>query len=177
MQRLSGIAANTAKYAELVRHTNWTILDTQKTTSGLRTLVKWAVRLGGGGNHRMGHYDMIMLKDNHIDLAGGILAAVEHVRDYLESRNMNLSIEVETIILKEVKEVLEADADRIMPDTFTPQATSEAVAIIGSRAETESSVGITEKTLKSYAECRVDCISIGTLTHQIASLDMSLKAT
>lgn len=176
VQRLSGIATNTAKYAALVAHTNCTILDTRKTTPGLRVLEKWAVRLGGGGNHRMGLYDMIMLKDNHIDLAGGIVPAVVKVRNYLKSRNKKLKIEVETRNIEEVKEALKVNADRIMLDNFTPQATFEAVALIGNRAETESSGGITTDTLVSYAECGVDYISIGALTHQIASLDMSLKA-
>ena len=176
MQRLSGIATSASHYAAMVAHTKCTVLDTRKTTPGLRILEKWAVQLGGGGNHRMGLYDMIMLKDNHIDFAGGIVPAVERVRDYLESKNKDLKIEVETRDLNEVLEALEAGADRIMLDNFTPEQTKKAVALIGDRAETESSGGITEETLVSYAECGVDFISIGALTHQIASLDMSLKA-
>lgn len=176
MQRLSGIATRTSKYAAMVAHTNCTVLDTRKTTPGLRILEKWAVQLGGGGNHRMGLYDMIMLKDNHIDFAGGIQPAVERVRAYLKSKGKDLKIEVETRNLNEVREALEAGADRIMLDNFSPAKTLEAVAAIGGRAETESSGGITKKSLVAYAECGVDFISIGALTHQIASLDMSLKA-
>jgi nicotinate-nucleotide pyrophosphorylase (carboxylating) len=176
MQRLSGIATSASQYAALVAHTKCTVLDTRKTTPGLRTLEKWAVQLGGGGNHRMGLYDMIMLKDNHIDFAGGILPAVKRVRDYLKSKGKDLKIEVETRDLNEVREALNAGVDRIMLDNFTPAQTIEAVALIGNQAETESSGGITKETLVSYAECGVDFISIGALTHQIASLDMSLKA-
>ena len=177
MQRLSGIATNTSKYAAMVAHTNCTVLDTRKTTPGLRILEKWAVHLGGGGNHRMGLYDLIMLKDNHIDFAGGIQPAVERVRAYLKSKGKDLKIEVEARNLNEVREALEAGADRIMLDNFTPAQTLKAVAVIGDKAEIESSGGITKETLVSYAECGVDFISIGALTHQIASLDMSLKAT
>lgn len=176
VQRLSGIATSTSRYAALVAHTNCTVLDTRKTTPGLRVLEKWAVSLGGGGNHRMGLYDMIMLKDNHIDFAGGIIPAVDRVRNYLEERKKELKVEVETRNLKEVQEALTAKADRIMLDNFTPAQTLEAVALIGNQAETESSGGITAETLVEYAECGVDFISIGALTHQIASLDMSLKA-
>lgn len=176
VQRLSGIATSTSRYAALVAHTNCTVLDTRKTTPGLRVLEKWAVSLGGGGNHRMGLYDMIMLKDNHIDFAGGIIPAVDRVRNYLEERKKELKVEVETRNLEEVQEALAAKADRIMLDNFTPAQTLEAVALIGNQAETESSGGITAETLVEYAECGVDFISIGALTHQIASLDMSLKA-
>lgn len=176
MQRLSGIATSASHYAAMVAHTKCTVLDTRKTTPGLRILEKWAVQLGGGGNHRMGLYDMIMLKDNHIDFAGGIVPAVDRVRRYLKSKGKDLKIEVETRDLDEVREALEAGADRIMLDNFTPEQTKEAVALIGERSETESSGGITKETLVSYAECGVDFISIGALTHQIASLDMSLKA-
>lgn len=176
MQRLSGIATSVSRYAELVAHTKCTVLDTRKTTPGLRVLEKWAVQLGGGGNHRMGLYDMIMLKDNHIDFAGGIVPAVERVRNYLQSKGKDLKIEVETRDLQEVCQALEAGADRIMLDNFAPEQTIAAIALIGDTAETESSGGITKETLVSYAECGVDFISIGALTHQIASLDMSLKA-
>jgi len=176
MQRLSGIATSASHYAAMVAHTKCTVLDTRKTTPGLRILEKWAVQLGGCGNHRMGLYDMIMLKDNHIDFAGGIVPAVERVRNYLQSKGKELKIEVETRDLQEVHEALEAGADRIMLDNFTLQQTLEAVALIGEASETESSGGITKDTLVSYAECGVDFISIGALTHQIASLDMSLKA-
>ena len=176
LQRLSGISTSASKYAAMVAHTNCTVLDTRKTTPGLRILEKWAVQLGGGGNHRMGLYDMIMLKDNHIDFAGGIIPAVERVRAYLKFKGKDLKIEVETRDLNEVHQALEAGVDRIMLDNFTPAQTVEAVALIGDQAQTESSGGITGETLVAYAECGVDFISIGALTHQIASLDMSLKA-
>ena len=175
-QRLSGVATSSAEYANMVAHTSTTILDTRKTTPGLRVLEKWAVSLGGGGNHRMGLYDMIMLKDNHIDFAGGIIPAVNGVREYLSARGKTLKIEVETRDLNEVQEALIAGVDRIMLDNFTTMETRKAVALIDHRAETESSGGITKDTLVSYAECGVDYISVGALTHQIKSLDMSLKA-
>ena len=175
-QRLSGVATSSAEYANMVAHTSTTILDTRKTTPGLRVLEKWAVSLGGGGNHRMGLYDMIMLKDNHIDFAGGIIPAVNGVREYLSVRGKTLKIEVETRDLNEVQEALIAGVDRIMLDNFTTKETRTAVALIDHRAETESSGGITKDTLVSYAECGVDYISVGALTHQIKSLDMSLKA-
>ena len=175
-QRLSGVATSSAEYANMVAHTSTTILDTRKTTPGLRVLEKWAVSLGGGGNHRMGLYDMIMLKDNHIDFAGGIIPAVNGVREYLLARGKTLKIEVETRDLNEVQEALIAGVDRIMLDNFTTMETRKAVALIDHRAETESSGGITKDTLVSYAECGVDYISVGALTHQIKSIDMSLKA-
>ena len=175
-QRLSGVATSSAEYANMVAHTSTTILDTRKTTPGLRVLEKWAVSLGGGGNHRMGLYDMIMLKDNHIDFAGGIIPAVNGVREYLSALGKTLKIEVETRDLNEVQEALIAGVDRIMLDNFTTKETRTAVALIDHRAETESSGGITKDTLVSYAECGVDYISVGALTHQIKSLDMSLKA-
>ena len=175
-QRLSGVATSSAEYANMVAHTSTTILDTRKTTPGLRVLEKWAVSLGGGGNHRMGLYDMIMLKDNHIDFAGGIIPAVNGVREYLSALGKTLKIEVETRDLNEVQEALIAGVDRIMLDNFTTKETRTAVALIDHRAETESSGGITKDTLVSYAECGVDYISVGALTHQIKSIDMSLKA-
>lgn len=175
-QRLSGVATSSAEYANMVAHTSTTILDTRKTTPGLRVLEKWAVSLGGGGNHRMGLYDMIMLKDNHIDFAGGIIPAVNSVREYLSALGKTLKIEVETRDLNEVQEALIAGVDRIMLDNFTTKETLAAVALIDHRAETESSGGITKDTLVSYAECGVDYISVGALTHQIKSIDMSLKA-
>ena len=175
-QRLSGVATRSAEYANMVAHTSTTMLDTRKTTPGLRVLEKWAVSLGGGGNHRMGLYDMIMLKDNHIDFAGGIIPAVNGVREYLSARGKTLKIEVETRDLNEVQEALIAGVDRIMLDNFTTMETRKAVALIDHRAETESSGGITKDTLVSYAECGVDYISVGALTHQIKSIDMSLKA-
>lgn len=176
MQRLSGVATKSAAYIAMVAHTKCTILDTRKTTPGLRVLEKWAVQLGGASNHRMGLYDMIMLKDNHIDFAGGIVPAVERVRAYLKAVGKDLKIEVETRDLKEVEEALSAGADRIMLDNFDYEMTREAVGLIDGRAEIESSGGITNSTLVGYAECGVDYISIGALTHQIQSLDMSLKA-
>lgn len=176
MQRLSGVATKTAQFAKMVVHTNCTVLDTRKTTPGLRVLEKWAVALGGGGNHRMGLYDMIMLKDNHIDFAGGIPAAVADTRAYLAKHGKSLRIEVETRDMKEVQQALDAQVDRIMLDNFTTEQTKEAVKLIAGKAEVESSGGITEKTLVSYAQCGVDYISIGALTHHIKSLDMSLKA-
>lgn len=176
MQRLSGVATKTAQFAKMVAHTNCTVLDTRKTTPGLRVLEKWAVALGGGGNHRMGLYDMIMLKDNHIDFAGGIPSAVADTRAYLAKHGKSLKIEVETRDIKEVQQALDAQVDRIMLDNFTTEQTVEAVKLIAGKAEVESSGGITEKTLVSYAQCGVDYISIGALTHHIKSLDMSLKA-
>ena len=176
MQRLSGIATRTHDYAKRIAHTKCTVLDTRKTTPGLRVLEKWAVALGGGGNHRMGLYDMIMLKDNHIDFAGGIPKAMEKVRTYLSQKGKVLKIEVETRDLNEVKQALESGADRIMLDNFSPALTREAVALIAGRAEIESSGGITLETLAAYAECGVDYISVGALTHHIKGLDMSLKA-
>lgn len=176
MQRLSGVATKSAAYVAMVAHTRCTILDTRKTTPGLRILEKWAVTLGGASNHRMGLYDMIMLKDNHIDFAGGIVPAVQQVRSYLKQKGKDLKIEVETRDLQEVQEALSAGADRIMLDNFDYSLTREAVALIDGRAEIESSGGITNATLVGYAECGVDYISIGALTHQIQSLDMSLKA-
>lgn len=176
MQRLTGIATRTKYYTRLVTHTSCTVLDTRKTTPGLRVLEKWAVSLGGGGNHRMGLYDMIMLKDNHIDVAGGIPKAMTQVRTYLQSKGKNLRIEVETRDMHEVQQALDSGADRIMLDNFTLEQTREAVALIGDRAEIESSGGITEKTLVAYAECGVHYISIGALTHHIKGIDLSLKA-
>jgi len=170
------VATSSAEYSKMVAHTSTTILDTRKTTPGLRVLEKWAVSLGGGGNHRMGLYDMIMLKDNHIDFAGGIIPAVTSVREYLSDKQKSLKIEVETRDLQEVREALIAGVDRIMLDNFTTDDTRIAVALIDRRAETESSGGITKDSLVSYAECGVDYISVGALTHQIKSLDMSLKA-
>jgi len=176
MQRMSGITTKTRAYVAQLEGTKTRLFNTRKTPPGIRALEKWAVRLGGGVNHRFALYDAIMLKDNHIDFAGGILPAVERVRAYLKSEGKDLKIEVETRDLNEVRQALEAGADRIMLDNFTPAQTIEAVALIGDKAETESSGRITKETLVSYAECGVDFISIGALTHQIASLDMSLKA-
>ena len=177
MQRMSGIATATSVYVEKVSGTKARITDTRKTTPGMRALEKEAVRLGGGVNHRMGLYDMIMLKDNHVDYAGGITVAVRRTQEYLRKHNLNLKIEVESRNLREVREILETGGvDRIMLDNFDIPATREAVAIIGDRAETESSGGITLANVRDYAMCGVDFISIGALTHHIKSLDMSLKA-
>ncbi len=177
MQRMSGIATATAYYTEAIRDTHARITDTRKTTPGMRALEKEAVRTGGGVNHRMGLYDMIMLKDNHIDYAGGIAAAIERTREYLKKHLLNLKIEVEARSLKEVREILDAGGvDRIMLDNFTIPDTKEAVALIAGQTETESSGGITLANVRDYALCGVDYISIGALTHHIKSLDMSLKA-
>jgi nicotinate-nucleotide pyrophosphorylase (carboxylating) len=176
MQRLSGVATKTHHMVQRIAHTSCRLLDTRKTTPGLRVLEKWAVRLGGGHNHRMGLYDMVMLKDNHIDFAGGIGPAVAQVRQYLEEQQKELAIEVETRNIQEVREALAAEADRIMLDNFDIATTKEAVALIGGRCEVESSGGITEHTLVPFAECGVDYISVGALTHHIKGVDMSLKA-
>ncbi|MFN2336112.1 MAG: carboxylating nicotinate-nucleotide diphosphorylase [Bacteroidales bacterium] len=177
MQRMSGIATATAAYVEKVSGTKARITDTRKTTPGMRSLEKEAVRLGGGVNHRMGLYDMIMLKDNHVDYAGDITAAVRRTQEYLRLHKLPLKIEVESRNINEVREILEAGGvDRIMLDNFDILATREAVALIGDRAETESSGGITLANVRDYALCGVDFISIGALTHHIKSLDMSLKA-
>jgi nicotinate-nucleotide pyrophosphorylase (carboxylating) len=177
LQRMSGIATVTAEYVEKVSGTGARITDTRKTTPGMRALEKEAVRTGGGVNHRMGLYDMIMLKDNHIDYAGGIAAAVLRTREYLADKGLSLKIEVEARNIGEVREILAAGSvDRIMLDNFNIPDTREAVALIGDRAETESSGGITLANVRDYALCGVNFISIGALTHHIKSLDMSLKA-
>ena len=177
LQRMSGIATSTALYTEKIRDTHSKITDTRKTTPGMRALEKEAVRTGGGVNHRMGLYDMIMLKDNHIDYAGGIASAIRGTKEYLREKRLDLRIEVEARNLKEVREILEAgDVDRIMLDNFSTADTKEAVALIAGRTETESSGGITLENVRDYALCGVDYISIGALTHHIKSLDMSLKA-
>lgn len=177
MQRMSGIASSTALYTEKVKDTRARITDTRKTTPGMRALEKEAVRTGGGVNHRMGLYDMVMLKDNHIDYAGGIKAAIKRTKDYLREKQLNLRIEVEARNIKEVSEILEAGGvDRIMLDNFNIADTREAVALIAGKTETESSGGITLENVRDYALCGVDYISIGALTHHIKSLDMSLKA-
>jgi nicotinate-nucleotide pyrophosphorylase (carboxylating) len=177
MQRMSGIATATATYVERVGGTKARITDTRKTTPGMRALEKEAVRLGGGVNHRMGLYDMIMLKDNHIDYAGGITAAVKRTREYLLRHKLPLKIEVESRNMNEVREILAVGGvDRIMLDNFDIPSTREAVELIGDLAEAESSGGITLANVRDYALCGVDFISIGALTHHIKSLDMSLKA-
>jgi nicotinate-nucleotide pyrophosphorylase (carboxylating) len=177
MQRMSGIATSTREYCEQLMGLNTKILDTRKTTPGLRFLEKEAVRIGGGLNHRMGLYDMIMLKDNHIDYAGGIEKAIAGTREYLRKNNLNLKVEIEARNLEDVRKILSiGQVDRIMLDNFSISNTLAAVKEISGRFETESSGGITIDTIRAYAECGVDFISVGALTHHIHSLDMSLKA-
>lgn len=177
MQRMSGIATSTSLYAEKLEGLKTKVLDTRKTTPGMRFLEKEAVRTGGGMNHRMGLYDMIMLKDNHIDYAGGIENAVLKTRDYLSRSKKDLKVEIEARNLDDVRKILEiGGVDRIMLDNFSLIDTAEAVRLIGGHYETESSGGITLETIRAYAECGVDYISAGALTHHIKSLDMSLKA-
>ncbi|MBR6310180.1 MAG: carboxylating nicotinate-nucleotide diphosphorylase [Paludibacteraceae bacterium] len=177
MQRMSGIATVTNRYVKHIEGLHTRLLDTRKTTPGLRLLEKAAVKIGGGVNHRIGLYDMIMLKDNHVDFAGGIEKAIRKTQDYLKRTGKNLKIEIEVRNLDELNEVLRiGGVDRIMLDNFDIPTTKKAVEIIGGRVETESSGGITFDTLRSYAECGVDFISVGALTHSVKSLDMSLKA-
>lgn len=175
MQRLSGVATQTHDLVQLVGHTGVTLLDTRKTTPGLRLLEKWAVTMGGGANHRIGLFDMIMLKDNHVDSAGGITTAVKNTREYLRKNSLDLKIEVETRSLDEVREAIDNKVDRIMFDNFSPDRCKEAVAMVSDRAETEASGGITIDTLKDYAETGVNFISIGALTHSVKALDISFK--
>ncbi len=177
MQRMSGIATQTNKYAKEIEDLHTKVIDTRKTTPGLRILEKKAVKIGGGGNHRIGLFDMILLKDNHIDFAGGIENAVTNAKKYLKEKGKNIKIEVEVRNLDELDQVLKiGGVDRIMLDNFDTDTTRKAVKIINGRCETESSGGITFKTLRSYAECGVDFISVGALTHSVKGLDMSLKA-
>ena len=177
MQRMSGIATETFKYNELINKTNTKLLDTRKTTPNFRVFEKEAVRIGGGVNHRFGLYDMIMLKDNHIDFAGGIAAALKGVESYLEQINKKLPIVLEVRDLGEVNEAISCGGfDRVMLDNFTTSDIKKAINIIDGRFKTEASGGITKETIKSYAETGVDFISVGALTHQVKSLDLSLKA-
>lgn len=177
MQRMSGIATQTAKYAEALKGYKTKVLDTRKTTPGLRMLEKQAVKIGGGVNHRIGLFDMILLKDNHVDFAGGIENAIKKAQNYIKEKEKNLKIEIEVRNFDELNEVLRiGGVDRIMLDNFTPEKTKEAVQLIAGRYKTESSGGITFDTLRDYAECGVDYISVGALTHSVKSLDMSLKA-
>lgn len=178
LQRMSGIATKTREYAELCEGTKATVLDTRKTTPGLRFFEKWAVMIGGGQNHRSGLFDMVMLKDNHIDYAGGIAKALKKTKAYLEEKGKDLKIEIETRNIEEVGEVLDTGiAHRIMLDNFSVSDTKIAVDLIGDEFETESSGGITKQTIRNYAECGVDFVSVGALTHHIRSLDLSLKAS
>jgi nicotinate-nucleotide pyrophosphorylase (carboxylating) len=177
MQRMSGIATETNRYTEKLKGTKTNVLDTRKTTPGMRLLDKYAVKIGGGENHRIGLYDMILLKDNHIDFAGGIKQAIDRAKAYLARTGKSLKIEIEARSLNDVKLILETGGiDRIMLDNFSLADTKTAVAMIGDQYETESSGGITFENLRKYAECGVDYISVGALTHHIKSIDLSLKA-
>lgn len=177
MQRMSGIATTTRHVVDLVEGTGVRILDTRKTTPGLRYLEKMAVRIGGGVNHRFGLYDMIMLKDNHIDYAGGIPQAMARVREYMRDKELHLPVEIEARNMAEVGLILEQEGvTRVMLDNFDPRALREAVKFINGRIETEASGGITPATVRAYAETGVDYISMGALTHSVKSLDLSLKA-
>ncbi len=177
MQRMSAIATKTNFFVNLLKGTNTKILDTRKTTPGIRALEKWAVKIGGGENHRFALYDMIMLKDNHIDFAGGITKAIDKTRDYLEHSKKELKIIVEARNLKEVEEILKSNGVyRILLDNFNYEDTRKAIELIGNQCLTESSGGITEKTIREYAECGVDYISSGALTHSVHNMDLSLKA-
>ena len=177
MQRMSAIATKTKKYVDLLEGTGTKILDTRKTTPGFRALEKWAVKIGGGENHRFALYDMVMLKDNHIDFAGGITKAIEQTKQYLKESNKDLKIIVEARDLDEIKEILKTDGVyRILIDNFNYEDTKTAVELIGDQCLTESSGGINEETLREYALCGVDYISSGALTHSVYNLDLSLKA-
>ena len=175
VQHLSGIATQTKMFVDEVKGTNCKILDTRKTTPGLRDLEKWAVFIGGGENHRMGLYDMIMLKDNHVDSAGGITSAVNKTRDFLKANNQDLKIEVETRNMSEVKEALGLKVDRIMLDNFSPEGCKVACALINNEVETEASGGINIHNVKEYAISGVNYISVGALTHSVNALDVSFK--
>lgn len=177
MQRMSGIATTTHRYVERLKGTKTRILDTRKTTPGLRLIEKEAVRIGGGCNHRIGLFDMILLKDNHVDFAGGIANAINGARRYCQEKGKNLKIEIEVRNFDELNEALACGGvDRIMLDNFSVEDTRKAVRIIAERTETESSGGITFDTIRDYAECGVDYISVGALTHSVKSLDLSFKA-
>jgi nicotinate-nucleotide pyrophosphorylase (carboxylating) len=177
MQRMSGIATTTRKIVDMVSHTKCRILDTRKTTPGLRFLEKEAVLIGGGHNHRFGLFDMILIKDNHVDYAGGITKALKNAKQYLKDTNRNLPIEIETRSLTEVQEALnEGGFMRIMFDNFSFDDLKKAVELVGNQYETEASGGITSQNVVEYAEHGVSCISMGALTHSVKSLDLSLKA-
>ncbi|MBO5850014.1 MAG: carboxylating nicotinate-nucleotide diphosphorylase [Paludibacteraceae bacterium] len=177
MQRMSGVATRTAEYVKLLEGTKTRVLDTRKTTPGLRLLEKEAVKIGKGVNHRIGLFDMILLKDNHVDFAGGIDKAILRAKEYCKEKNKDLKIEIEVRNFDELEQVMKVGGvDRIMLDNFSPENTRKAVEIVGGKYEIESSGGITFDTLREYAECGVDFISVGTLTHSVKSLDMSFKA-
>lgn len=177
MQRMSGIATMTNKYVEQIKGTGAHVLDTRKTTPGLRMIEKQAVKIGGGMNHRIGLFDMILLKDNHVDFAGGIANAINRCHKYLDNKNLKLKIEIEVRNFDELQQVLDCGGvDRIMLDNFSPEDTKKAVEIIAHRYELESSGGITFDTIRNYAEQGVDFISVGALTHSVKGLDMSFKA-
>jgi nicotinate-nucleotide pyrophosphorylase (carboxylating) len=178
MQRMSGIASTTQRYVSAISGTRCKVLDTRKTTPNLREIEKWAVRIGGGYNHRFGLYDMMMLKDNHVDFAGGIANAIEKANEYKQKNNLPLAIEIETRHLDEVREVLAIGGiDRIMLDNYSVENVSKAVDLINHRYKTEASGGITLETIRAYAETGVDYISVGALTHSVRSLDLSFKAS
>ena len=178
MQRMSGIATMTSKYVERLEGTHTRVLDTRKTTPGMRMLEKQAVKIGGGCNHRIGLFDMILLKDNHVDFAGGIANAINRCHEYLKQKGLDLKIEIEVRNFDELKQAMDCGGiDRIMLDNFSVADTKKAVEIVGGKYETESSGGITFDTLRDYAECGVDFISVGALTHSVKGLDMSFKAT
>ena len=177
MQRMSGIATMTHRYVKKLEGLHTRILDTRKTTPGMRMLEKEAVKIGGGVNHRIGLFDMILLKDNHVDFAGGIENAISRCHDYLKAKGKDLKIEIEVRNLDELKEVMRVGGvDRIMLDNFSPELTKEAVKIVGGKYEIESSGGITFDTIRDYAESGVDFVSVGALTHSVKGLDMSFKA-
>ena len=177
MQRMSGIATMTNVYVEKLRGTKTRVLDTRKTTPGMRMLEKQAVKIGGGLNHRIGLFDMILLKDNHIDFSGGISNAINRCHEYLEEKGLKLKIEIEVRSFDELHQVMEhGGVDRIMLDNFSVADTKKAVCVIGGKYETESSGGITLETIRDYADCGVDFVSVGALTHSVKGLDMSFKA-
>jgi len=177
MQRMSGIATKTRQIVDILQDTNTKVLDTRKTTPGLRYLEKWAVRIGGGVNHRFGLYDMILIKDNHVDYSGGIKNAIENTQQYLKANNKNLAIEIEVRNIDELEQVLQTGGiNRILLDNFDFDNLKKAIKLIGGRYITEASGGITIDNIRQYAECGVDYISVGALTHSVKSLDLSLKA-
>lgn len=177
MQRMSAIATKTKEFAKLLEGTKTKILDTRKTTPGIRAIEKWAVKIGGGENHRFALYDMIMLKDNHIDFAGGVSKAIEKTKNYLKTNHLDLKIIVEARSLEEIKEILKHEGiHRILIDNFNFEETKKAVALIGDKCQTESSGGINLESVRKYAECGVDYVSSGALTHSVYNMDLSLKA-